>query len=56
MCVTISSNASDIIGTSADLVENDNFTLWELYHGLMLPSGNDAAIAIAEFFGNLLLE
>jgi len=23
-------------------------------HGLMLPSGNDAAICFAEYFGNLL--
>lgn len=36
-------------------MKDDNFTLWELYHGLMLPSGNDAAIALAEYFGALLL-
>lgn len=29
----------------------DSFTLWELFYGLMLPSGNDAAVQLAEYFG-----
>lgn len=33
-------------GTSANLIEGDILTLYSLFFGLMLPSGNDAAIAI----------
>lgn len=40
-----------MIGTSAELKSGDKLPLWSLLHGLMLPSGNDAAFAIAEFFG-----
>lgn len=54
--VEISENASDIEGTSASLEAKDVFTVWELLHGLMLPSGNDAAIALAEYFGELIME
>ena len=42
--IQISDCIYDVIGTSADLVLYDSFTLWELFYGLMLPSGNDAAI------------
>ena len=30
-------------GTSAELLPNDVLTVYELMHGMMLPSGNDAA-------------
>jgi D-alanyl-D-alanine carboxypeptidase len=30
-------------GTSAELLENDSLSVHELLHGMMLPSGNDAA-------------
>lgn len=30
-------------GTSANLIPCDYLTIWELLHGMMLPSGNDAA-------------
>jgi D-alanyl-D-alanine carboxypeptidase len=49
--VTVSENAEGISGTTADLALNDKFSVWELLHALMLPSGNDAAIALAEYFG-----
>ena len=51
--VEISKNASDIDGTRAGLVYGDSLRIWDLLHGLMLPSGNDAAIALAEYFGGL---
>jgi D-alanyl-D-alanine carboxypeptidase len=54
--VTISDEASTVPGTSADLRYNDILSVWDLLHGLMLPSGNDAAHALAEHFGNLLLQ
>lgn len=42
------------IGTSARLEENEWVLINDLLYGLMLPSGNDAAIALAENFGCLL--
>lgn len=53
--VSVSKEASSVIGTSAELKENDLLSVWDLLHGLMLPSGNDAAHALAEHFGDLLL-
>ena len=50
--VTISKFASEIIGTTAKLVEGDVLSLKQLFYGMMLPSGNDAAHTLAEFFGN----
>ncbi|CAK63655.1 unnamed protein product (macronuclear) [Paramecium tetraurelia] len=40
--------AVQISGTSAFLRAYDRITLYDLLHGLMLPSGNDAANVIAE--------
>jgi D-alanyl-D-alanine carboxypeptidase len=33
----------ELNGTSANLLPNDHLSIWELLHGMMLPSGNDAA-------------
>lgn len=33
-------------GTSARLAYSDTCTVFEMLHGLMLPSGNDAAIVL----------
>jgi D-alanyl-D-alanine carboxypeptidase len=38
-------------GTSARLSYSDTCTVYELLHGLMLPSGNDAAISLGEWGG-----
>ncbi len=46
--VTVSKNAANTPGSSVDLKENDKIKLSELLYGLMLNSGNDAAVAIAE--------
>ena len=46
--VTVSKNAANTPGSSIDLKENDEVKLSELLYGLMLNSGNDAAVAIAE--------
>lgn len=53
--VTVSKRASEEIGTSGHLMEGHTFSVWDLLHALMLPSGNDAAIALAEHFGDYLL-
>ncbi|KAL4476829.1 hypothetical protein ABPG72_010666 [Tetrahymena utriculariae] len=54
--ITVSKIASKMIGTSALLRHGDQLTLWDLLHGLMLPSGNDAAFAISEYVGSLIYE
>ncbi|KAJ1472654.1 beta-lactamase/transpeptidase-like protein [Baffinella frigidus] len=41
-------------GTNAKLRAGEEYTVRELLYALMLPSGNDAAIALAEFFGPFL--
>ena len=46
--VTVSRNASKINGSTLNLQTNSSATLKDLLYGLMLRSGNDAAIAIAE--------
>lgn len=49
--VTVSKNAAGIWGSRMNLKEGEQFTLRELLYGLMLESGNDAALAIAEHIG-----
>ena len=49
--VTISEDAADMDGTSGHLREGDVLTVWDLAHAMMLPSGNDAAVTLAETFG-----
>lgn len=49
--VTISKEATRAIGSSIYLQEGEKMTLEDLLYGLMLRSGNDAAIAIAEHIG-----
>lgn len=40
-----------MIGTSACLKPNEMMTIENLLHGMMLPSGNDAAQTMAVFIG-----
>ena len=54
--ITISKEATLVTGTTSNLKENDVLSVWDLLHALMLPSGNDAAHALAFHFGNLLLK
>ena len=49
--VTCSKNAFGVSGTSIYLAEGETLTLEEMLLGLMLSSGNDAAVAIAEHIG-----
>lgn len=49
--VKISEEAESQFGTTAELEAKEVFSIWELLHALMLPSGNDAAIALSEYFG-----
>jgi len=49
--VTISSKAAGIGGSKLNLKKGDKITIHDLLYGLMLRSGNDAAIALAEEVG-----
>jgi len=54
-CYTdVSWRASTMGGTSAKLKVGEYIQLWDLLHGLMLPSGNDAAICLAEYLGECI--
>lgn len=52
--VTVSSNAAGTEGSSLFLKEGEKIKLEDLVYGLMLRSGNDAAVAIAEKVGGSL--
>lgn len=49
--VTVGRNAYGVPGTSIYLSLGEQITLRDLLYGLMLASGNDAAVAIAEHIG-----
>jgi D-alanyl-D-alanine carboxypeptidase len=51
----VSKQAANIIGTSANLVEGQVVSIYDLLRGLMLPSGNDAAMVLAENFGHRIM-
>ena len=46
--------SAEISGTSAELIEGDHYSVLQLLYGLMLPSGNDAALALARWGGKVL--
>ena len=48
----VSNRAIGIEGTSIYLKEGEKLSMRELLYGLMLASGNDCAVAIAEYFGS----
>jgi len=51
---TVSANADSQTGTSACLREGQQLSVYDCLYGLMLPSGNDAAVVIAENLGTYL--
>lgn len=54
--VKISAYAEHVVGTTAGLLEGEEYTIEQLLYGLMLPSGNDAANELANWAGSLLLD
>ena len=54
--VTVGANASGVEGTSIYLAEGEQLSLRDLLYGLMLRSGNDAAVAIAEHISGSVSE
>jgi D-alanyl-D-alanine carboxypeptidase (penicillin-binding protein 5/6) len=52
--ITVSAQAAKTTGSSARIQAGDRYRVRDLLYGLLLPSGNDAAVAIAEHFGQRL--
>lgn len=52
--ITVSNAAATVGNSTAGLLEGDEFTVEQALRGLMIPSGNDAAIALAEHVGKKL--
>ena len=52
--ITVSSRAATVGGSSANLQAGDTLSFSDAMLGLMVPSGNDAAVAIAEAVGKKL--
>ncbi len=50
--ITVSQDAEDLEGSTAELYAGDVLTLEELLYCALLPSGNDAALTIAEYYGD----
>ena len=50
--VTISKRASSVGGSKLGIKEGDKITVCDLLYGLLLKSGNDTAVALAEHVGN----
>ena len=53
--IKILPSITSLNGTSACLLPCDTLNITELVHGMMLPSGNDAAQALAIHFGLLIM-
>ncbi|MGE9973977.1 D-alanyl-D-alanine carboxypeptidase family protein [Collinsella sp. SGI.178] len=52
--ITVSNVAAAVGNSTAGLLEGDELTVEQALRGLMIPSGNDAAIALAEHVGKKL--
>ncbi|GAB5406126.1 MAG: hypothetical protein Aurels2KO_43570 [Aureliella sp.] len=49
--VTFSERADNTMGSTAGVRAGEQLSVRELLYGLLLPSGNDASVALAEHFG-----
>lgn len=47
----VSDRADRTFGTSANVMVGERLTIGDLLYGLLLPSGNDAAVVLAEHYG-----
>ena len=52
--IKVPAHCVKIQGTSARLRKNDVLSLHDLFYAMLLPSGNDAALVLADHFGQLL--
>jgi serine-type D-Ala-D-Ala carboxypeptidase (penicillin-binding protein 5/6) len=49
--ITFSARADKTPGSTSDVKEGEQVSVGDLLYGLLLPSGNDASVALAEHFG-----
>jgi D-alanyl-D-alanine carboxypeptidase (penicillin-binding protein 5/6) len=54
--VTFSERADDTSGSTSAVKAGEQLPVGELLYGLLLPSGNDASVALAEHFGQRLAD
>jgi D-alanyl-D-alanine carboxypeptidase len=54
--ITVPASCCGVPGTSAFLKPDETFTMHQLFYAMLLPSGNDAALVLADFFGKVLME
>lgn len=52
--LTFSARADETIGSTAAIRTGEQLPVRDLLYGLLLPSGNDASVALAEHFGSRL--
>lgn len=52
--VVFSKRADETVGSTAGVRAGEQISVDELLYGLLLPSGNDASVALAEHFGDRL--
>jgi len=52
--LTMSTRSDETRGSTADIRSGEMLTIREALYGLMLPSGNDMSVALAEHFGTRL--
>ena len=50
--VVFSKRADETVGSTSDVAAGEKIIVRELLYGLLLPSGNDASVAIGEHFGH----
>ena len=56
MTVVFSERADDTIGSTSGVARGEKISVGDLLYGLLLPSGNDASVALAEFLGRHVAE
>ncbi len=54
--ITFSERADNTLGSTAGVAAGEQLPVSELLYGLLLPSGNDASVALAEHFGDRLTD
>ncbi len=54
--ITFSRRADKTNGSTAGVREGEKVSVGDLMYGLLLPSGNDASVALAEHFGSRLVK
>ena len=54
--LTFSQRADDVIGSTSGVRAGEQLKVSEMLYGLLLPSGNDASVALAEHFGKRLVD